>query len=144
MFNQQVRQTLRLNSKVRRDDDLTIFEWSGKPRRSKWGRRIDAVCISSVPVEVSLNGIMFPDYLMKIPREFVMGFCGYVPSLDLPIMSPPIIPSFLASWDGWMADWLAAQDGIDPPTGVEWFNVLVRMHPKADWQRGEEGRLIRW
>lgn len=47
-------------------------------------------------------------------------------------------------WDRPFADDLAEADGIDPPTGVEFFNVLKKLHPKADWRRGEEGRLIRW
>ena len=42
VFAGTCRQTIRRGNKYQPGDTLTIFEWSGKPRRSKWGRRCRA------------------------------------------------------------------------------------------------------
>jgi len=125
---------------VKRDDRILLHEWLGAPYASKWGSRLSVQVKVSIPVEVYWDGMMFPDSL---------GTCGeyQVHAGKLLFTSGSDfggIPGFFMDWDFPGMDILAAADGIDPPTGIEWRDVLKKLNPKADFKRGEQGRLIRW
>ncbi len=98
IFSWRCRQTIRKGRKYAVGQVRWVFEWSGKPYRSKWGRRM---LVEIVQVDDCLAHeavIQIVDGLGRIVRG--------------------------CYWHDQPADRLAAADHIDPPTGVELRNVL--------------------
>jgi len=99
-------------------DTLLIYEWTGKPRRSKRGRRLRAVVTETESVGLYHDGFVFPCH-------------GTRPS----------------HWQGttwWQedaADQLAIEDGIVPPTGVALRATLMKLNG-ADWEG--EYQIVHW
>lgn len=99
VFDGLCRQTIRMGRKYAVGDRVTFFEWSGRPYRSKWGRRLRVV------LDVVQNIVLYPEGIMS--------------SMVIPIAT---------DWDAEAIDALAAADFIDPPTGVELKRVLEAFH----------------
>jgi hypothetical protein len=115
VFGGTCTQTIRVGSKYEVGDTLTIFEWSGQPYRSKWGRRLKAKVFSVDDVLLSEFGI-----------GFAYGDTGHYGR---------------ASWR--CCDKIACLDGIDPPTGEELKRVLEAFHGPFP-SEGVEAQIITW
>ena len=111
-------QSMRKGNKYAVGDALLIFEWTGKPYRSRWGRRLRAVVTETESVWLYHDGFVFPCH-------------GTRPS----------------HWQGttwWQEDaanQLAIEDGIVPPTGVALRATLMKLNGK-DWQG--EYQIVHW
>ena len=102
--NGAIRQTIRrLNPKrpFKLGDKLLIHGWSGKPYRSPWNWRMEAIVTEVFELCVADWGVVG---LENPPRW--------------------------TSWDDEGVDYLAESDGIDPPTGDALKAVLERFHGK--------------
>lgn len=100
VFDGRCRQTIRLGRRYTVGDEVLIYEWTGRPRRSKWGRRMRVTLTDAFNITLAGGGIgleAFPD-----EGEY--------------------------SWRSRLADAYAAQDFIDPPTGEELKRVLEAFH----------------
>lgn len=117
VFNGKCTQTLRLGRKYEVGDSILIFEWSGKPYRSKWGRRVRVKVTDVLDCGVSDPGIVFP-----------LG------------MHTPMV-----AWKDPAANYLALLDGIDPPTGVEWKRVIMSLNGLKTFGPGAlPSQIVRW
>lgn len=114
VFSGEIRQTIRWGEKYQKGDTLTIFEWTGKPYRSKWGRRIEVLVKSIELIEIRNSGIG------------IIGAYAEVP------------------WSDCYADHLAKNDGLEPPTGQHLKEVLFALHPTRHFQIGEIFQVVRW
>ena len=116
VFAGRCKQSIRLGRRFAVGDTLTIFEWQGKPRHSKWGRRIPATVTSVVDILLCRDQIMTER-------------CSF-----------PRLGSVLP-WTDRDADQVAAADGIDPPTGPELKRVLESYHGPLT---GQPAQILRW
>jgi len=106
-------QTIRKGDKYAVGQCRWIFEWSGTPYRSKWGRRMLVEIRQLTCLILSDAGLMVGAWEADIGSAVSSRF----------------------------ADRLAAEDGIDPPTGVALRDTLKRLNGK-DWQG--EYQVVRW
>jgi len=105
VFAGTCRQTIRRGNKYQPGDTLTIFEWSGKPRRSKWGRRLKARV-----TEARLLWIDDTGAASSIGEMVTYGWGS----------------SYLSE--------LAAKDGIVPPTGEALRDTLRALNGGEGWE----------
>ena len=98
VFDGRCTQTIRKSCKFEAGQVRWIFEWSGKPCRSKWGRRMLVEIVSVGRVEMGEHAMCFK----------------WADGRDL----------LRCTWESTQADILAVKDHIDPPTGVALRNVL--------------------
>lgn len=121
VFSGEIRQTIRRGQRYQEGDTLTIFEWSGMPYRSKWGRRIEARVKLVFPILIREGGIgMYKEGIVE--NALVV-----------------IIP--------WSSDYLkslAEIDGVRPASGRRLKKVLMQMHPDLDMKNGEIFQVVRW
>lgn len=101
VFNGKCHQTIRHKS-VDVGDEILFHEWTGKPYRSKWGRRLRVKVTQVVPIWISEEGIS------------IIQTCK--------------TPGKPQGWDHWKSDKLAEMDNIYPATGVELYNVLTKLN----------------
>ncbi|MDD5323595.1 MAG: hypothetical protein PHD43_23920 [Methylococcales bacterium] len=122
-----IRQTIRrLNPKrpFKLGDKLLIHGWSGKPYRSPWNWRMEAVVKELDRLEVDNEDWVLWDHY-DLTHE---GFCTALNPWD---DEHPVI------------DRIAKADGIVPPTGLGLKAVLESMHgPFTD--EDIEFQIIRW
>jgi hypothetical protein len=119
VFDGTCTQTIRVGRKYAEGDSLLIFEWSGTPYKSKWGRRMRARVTEVRPVILTPGGI--DDSANTGPEH-----------------RPCII-----RWNSIIAKWIALHDGIDPPTGEELKRVLEAFHGPFP-PEGIEAQIVRW
>jgi hypothetical protein len=118
-------QTIRMGDRYRVGDRLTIYEWSGKPYQSKWGRRIKAEVVETFGIKISDKGIATENL---INTRF--GF----PSMPIVLWGENT---------GEYQSNIAELDGIHPPTNHELRRVLESFHgPFTD--EPVEAQIIRW
>jgi len=98
VFDGRCTQTIRKSCKFEAGQRRWVFEWSGKPYRSKWGRRMLVEIVSVGRVEMGEHAMCFK----------------WADGRDL----------LRCTWESTQADILAVKDHIDPPTGVALRNVL--------------------
>lgn len=130
VFSGEIRQTIRhvpnyeqtKELKYQVGDNLLIFEWTGKPRHSKWGRRLDTKVRTAFPLLVKESGV----------RPFSADPENVIMTLE-------VLP-----WENGYTYYLAILDGLNPPTGVHLKEVLVGLHPGLDFKKGEIFQVIRW
>lgn len=128
VFTGEIRQTIRQGRRYQVGDALTIFEWMGTPYRSKWGRRMDVIIVQAIPIFVDENGVR------QIHDRVEYG------------------PHTICSTTGAMSEWgssvvldmLADLDGLKPPTSVHLKEVLFKLHPDLDFEKGEVFQVVRW
>jgi len=118
VFSGEIRQTIRRGERYQVGDTLTIFEWTGKPYRSKWGRRIESKVRFVRPITIFDQGV-----------EFSNWWCGQIER---------------CGWNDKDLRELAKRDGVEPPTGVRLKEVLCAMHPDLDLKKGEVFQVVRW
>jgi len=94
-FDGRCAQTIRKGRKHEVGQVRWIFEWSGKPYRSKWGRRMLVEIVEADAMLVSDDGVFFQ-------------WSGSIPF----------------AWDDKPVNDLARRDHIDPPTGIALRDVL--------------------
>ena len=104
VFDGRCTQTIRKGRKYRGGQVRWIFEWSGRPYRSKWGRR-------------RLVEIIFVE-------KFEMGESGF----DVDPLNNTAVHY---KWDSFYGHALAANDGIEPPTGAALRDVLKGLNKGA-------------
>jgi len=98
VFSGRCCQTIRKGTKYAVGDRLLLFEWTGRPYRSKWGRRLRARVVGCTVLAVNSHVL-------------VWAYEGR-----------------WAVWNGGCASNLAAADGIDPPTGEALRDTLKRLN----------------
>lgn len=158
------KQTVRLESDyaytIEQNDDILFHEWLGRPYRSKWGRRLEVIVSQAIPVQVSTQGMVFRtnrEYMMAMGlnmqiapwrfriENFSMMAAKRAKAVEIdPRTFETIYKNLLVPWHSEEMDFLATLDYIDPPTGVEMFNVLKGLHTKADFVAGEPAKIVRW
>ena len=119
VFSGACRQTIRLGRRYAVGDTVLFFEWTGRPRRSRWGRRI------TVKLTAVDKAILHPAGMAVL-----MGVAGWV---TMP-------------WDGCDGNTIATvavADFIDPPTGEELKRVLEAFHGPFPVE-GVEAQILRW
>lgn len=84
-------------------DEILIHEWEGKPYRSKWGRRIKWEIIALLNIEV------FEDKITAYPMS-----------------DDNVEVQIIYRWE--QLDSLARMEFIEPPTGIEYRNVLSKLN----------------
>jgi hypothetical protein len=115
--NGTIRQTIRPLSKIPRKvgDKLILHGWKGKPYRSPWSWRLNT--------EIELSaGMLAQDATFKL--EYPGGWETF-------------------GWVDESADWLARDDGIVPPTGLQLKQVLETYHGKFT-DKPVQMQVIRW
>jgi len=112
LFAGTCRNDIRMGRRFRVGDTVTIYEWEGVPYRK--GSKWGR------RLTVTLNCA----YPVILSQE------GVVLCHDIPISVPWVI-----------ADGLATDDGIDPPTGAELKRVLESYHGPLT---GQEAQILRW
>jgi hypothetical protein len=131
VFSGEIRQTIRRGERYQVGDTLTIFEWTGTPYRSKWGRRIEETVVEVFPVIVGNCGLGLPH---SEESEEPMGW--------LRIFT--MVPWDADPWYARALEELAMHDGLTPPTGVHLKEVLFAMYPECDFEKGEIFQVVRW
>lgn len=117
VFNDICHQTIRHKS-VEVGDEILFHEWTGKPYRSKWGRRIK--------VKVT-----------KVDSIIVIGdSIGFIQKKG----------TFLDKYNinHWKCDRLAELDHISPPTGDELIKVLFKLNPSVQSDLPMTFYVITW
>lgn len=123
VFSGEIRQTIRRGQRYQEGDALTIFEWTGTPYRSKWGRRIDEKVKVVFPIMVKDSGVgVFNDGIVKNG-----------------LVNLSVVP-----WSSDYINTLAWMDGVKPASGVRLKKVLMEMHPDLDMKNGEIFQVVRW
>ena len=123
VFSGEIRQTIRRGERYQVGDTLTIFEWTEKPYRSKWGRRLDEKVKVVFPILVTNAGVgVFNDSVVK--NGLVRG---------------TVVP-----WTSDYLESLARMDGVKPANGMRLRKVLLEMHPDMDLGNGEVFQVVRW
>jgi hypothetical protein len=115
VFAGRCTQTIRVGRKYAKGDSLLIFEWTGQPYRSKWGRRLKAKVVLALPVLLGPNGV----------------YCDYGDHIKW------------FGWGTFFANSIATLDGIDPPTGEQLKAVLEAYHGPFP-PEGVEAQIVRW
>lgn len=118
VFSGEIRQTIRRGERYQVGDTLTIFEWTGIPYRSKWGRRIEGTVNFVGTMSVYKEGVTLHDTIHG----------GIAP----------------ISWDNCYLDGISEKDGLNPPTGIRLKEVLFSLHPECDFEKGEMFQVVRW
>lgn len=108
----ECRQTIRANSKIMPGDLVMFHGWEGVPYHSKWSFRT-------------------PYYRVSVPWPILIKKNGV-----------SISGSSVIKWHCRLLDKLAAEDGIDPPTGEALRDVLFSMHKIPP--EGLPAKIIRW
>lgn len=123
VFSGEIRQTIRRGERYQVGDTLTIFEWTGTPYRSKWGRRIDEKVKVAFPILINDLGVgVFNEGVVK----------------------NGLVNGTVVSWPSDLLDGLAMQDGVKPAKGTRLKKVLTQMHPDLDMKNGEIFQVVRW
>jgi hypothetical protein len=121
-----IRQTIRVTKKTHYcvGDRVAFHGWAGKPYRSPWSFRTELLPLEWVrDVDVLPKGIIATFFKEEAPlSEDTYARCT------------------LWLWEE--LDWLAALDGIDPPTGIELGRVLCEYNDVPE--SGAPGQIIRW
>lgn len=117
VFEGRCTQTIRLGKRYERGDEVLLFEWTGQPYRSKWGRRKRVRLTAVLDALLTAEGVVWAE----------PGACGWN----------------LAQWGSPKSDELAARDGIDPPTGNELKLVLEMFHCPFPLE-GVDAQILRW
>jgi len=112
-----IRQTIRVGRKFRVGDLVSFHGWEGRPYRSKWSFRTPYFELLTVD-DIGI----FPD----------TGIVVFQPQGGRAVYS----------WGSMIADIIAEQDGIEPPTGEALCRVLSGMHKIPEG--GVEAQIIRW
>ena len=108
----QCRQTIRLGNKKKVGDYVRFFTWAGRPYHSRWVWVLEEYQELTEVIDIKI---------------YPTGFKGKV-------MFHP--------WDSTLANLLAHQDFISPPTGIELGKVLMGKNKIPD--EGVVGQILRW
>ncbi len=106
----EIKQSFRFGDKFIVGDVVSWHDWSGVPYRSPWGLRTEYFTLKEAACCEARD-----DYFM----QYLVGSWA---------------------WTSPFMDWLAAEDGIDPPTGEALRDVLASMHSLD----GSTWQIIRW
>ena len=117
------KQTIRINRDFKVGDFLLLHDWTGRPYRSKWGRRLQVVISEIWDVVISTDGIR-----IKAVHNFNTSR----------VVDSPVYP-----WDSKTADALALLDYIHPPTGEGLRAVLYDLN-KLPRNVDHPAQVIRW
>lgn len=131
VFEGRCTQTIRKDSHVEVGDTILFHEWTGKPYRSPWGRRLLVTVTEVIDVIIANPGIFFSPggpWAVGIVRiEKADG------TQEDRIMQ-------FNPWEGDFCDQIARLDFIDPPTGIALRDVLRSKNPHFEG----EYQIIRW
>lgn len=105
VFGGNCRQTIREGRKVAEGEEILFHDWAGRPRQSKWGRRMRVTVSEAIPIIIDW------DYGIKYDA---LEFIWY-------------------DWDSVHVDELAEKDFIDPPTGTELRDVLSDLNGRPSF-----------
>ena len=103
VFAGECRQTIRRGTKYEVGDEVLIYQWSGKPYKSKWLRQKQVTLLQVHPIHFTED------------RVFLHGY------------------PFVVRWGSNYMDYIAEKDYIDPPTGLGLKEVLKTLHKNKDW-----------
>lgn len=106
----ECRQTIRRGNRWKVGDTAILFTWMGKPYRSKWSWSAEAEVVGIIPIVVT---------------EAEVRFGGTNGGWH--------------KWDSPLIDALAAQDFIEPPTGLALRDILLK-----SFAGRLDGQVIRW
>lgn len=84
VFAGTIRQTIRLGRRYKVGDSVTLYEWSGRPRRSKWGRRKDAVLTVVRDVHCDADGVTWSECEFTWWQGNVGNFLAQADGIDPP------------------------------------------------------------
>ena len=121
VFDGRCRQTIRMGRRYRPGDEVLFFEWTGRPYRSKWGRRRRVTLTSALPITLRDDS-----YVLHVTDR-----------------ARSALPALPVSWSWPEADGLASRDWIDPPTGEELRRVLESFHGPFP-RGGMVGQVLGW
>jgi len=119
VFDGGCRQTIRMGRRYAVGDTVTFFEWTGKPYRSPWGRRVVVKLTFIADIKLRPDGMAWN----------VDGR----PGKRAVWQTEP--------WESAFCDRVAKRDGIDPPTGAELKRVLESFHGPLT---GQAAQVLRW
>jgi len=117
VWSGEITQTIRRKGKTEKKvgDKILFHTWTGRPYRSKWGKRLLVEIEELITIQIFNKGFRVWDEVDDI-------WVWY-------------------SWIGSFAQHLAELDGIDPPTGQELARLLFELNKSKE---GEEYQIIRW
>jgi len=126
--NGTCRQTIRINSKEKVGDILLLHGWSSRPYFSTWNWRMSVPVTEAIPITITKDTVFTKVVLNPIDEhdEWIdRRELGY-------------------RWTN--LNELARLDGIDPPTGIELQNVLLKKNKKLFQENpyGVPAQVLRW
>ena len=113
VFDGRCIQTIRKGNRVSKGDEILFHDWVGLPYRSKWLNRKRVTVCKVIDIEISYDGVI--DMADK---------------------------KTIHLWESYAINNIAANDFINPPTGIELRDVLFGLNGATD--ELEKYQIIRW